>query len=390
MDFALTGEQEALRDTAAKYLADGRASAGSGQAWADAVGLGWLDPELGTVELALIAEQLGRAGSPLPWWATVGLAGPALGAAGRPVRRPATLAWAEPGGPDTLAAWIRAADGGAGSVAGGGEARTGAGSAAANGGRTAAGPAAAPAGTCPGSTCVVAADGTVTGHKIRVPHLVDAADVVVAAAGAHGVELRLVDGEHLHPRPVDAGPHGLDATRPVASVELAAVPSVPLVAPDRAADVLALTRRRALALLAAEGVGVAAQALATATGHAASRTQFGRPIGANQAVAHPLAEVYGQVETARSLAYRAAWSVDAESGPAADLAVVTATAAAREAATVACEAAIQTYGGSGFTWEQPLHRWYRRAWWLATFDGTVADFRAELAGLLLDGPGDTR
>ncbi|WP_328416701.1 acyl-CoA dehydrogenase family protein [Micromonospora sp. NBC_00389] len=85
---------------------------------------------------------------------------------------------------------------------------------------------------------------------------------------------------------------------------------------------------------------------------------------------HPLAESYGQVEAARPLSYRA---------------VLTANVAAREAAMTACEVAIQTYGGSGFTWEQPLHHWYRRAWWLATFDGTIADARAELAGLLLDG-----
>ncbi|MCZ7437585.1 acyl-CoA dehydrogenase family protein [Micromonospora sp. WMMC241] len=346
MDFALTGEQEALRDTAAKYLADERADAD--RAWNDVTGLGWIDPELGTVELALLAEQLGYARSPSPWWATVGLAGPALRAGGRTLRRPATLAWAEEPGPGTLAALLSPARSG-------------------------------------GVSCTVAADGTLDGRKVAVPHAGEAADLVVAVAGPDGVELRLVDASALHPAPSDAGPAGLDPTRPAATVDLSGAASAPLVAAHASGDVLAEIRRRTLTLLAAEAVGVATRALAWATEYATARTQFGRPIGANQAVAHPLAELYGQVETARSLAYRAAWSVDAEPGPVADRAVATAAVAGREAATTACEAAIQTYGGSGFTWEQPLHHWYRRAWWLATFDGTVSDLRAELAASLLDG-----
>ncbi|MFG1674504.1 acyl-CoA dehydrogenase family protein [Micromonospora sp. NPDC049282] len=352
MDFALTGEQEALRDTAAKYLADERACADGDRAWADVTGLGWLDPELGTVELALLAEQLGHARSPLPWWAAMGLAGPALRAGGRAVRRPATLAWAEEPGPGTLAGLLALA--------------------------RSAGPGDGTAG------CAVAPDGTLTGRKVAVPHAGEAVDLVVGVAGPDGIELRLVDAAALRPTPSDAGPAGLDPTRPAATVELSGVASTPLVAAHASADVLAEIRRRTLTLLAAEAVGVATRALAWATGHATTRTQFGRPIGANQAVAHPLAELYGQVETARSLAYRAAWSVDAEPGPVADRAVAAAAVAGREAATAACETAVQTYGGSGFTWEQPLHHWYRRAWWLATFDGTVSDLRAELAASLLD------
>ncbi|MEU8165647.1 acyl-CoA dehydrogenase family protein [Micromonospora sp. NPDC049004] len=350
MDFALTGEQEALRDTAAKYLADDRAT-DDGRAWAEVTDLGWLDAELGTVEVALLAERMGWARSPSPWWATVGLAGPALRAAGRPLAAPATLAWAWTNGPGALGEAVAAAR--------------------------------APAFT-PGVGCAVAADGTLTGRAIRVPHALDVVDLVVVATGPGGIELRLVDASAARATSAGAGGQALDPSRQVSTVELTGVPSTLLVAADAAADVLALTRRRTLALLAAEAVGVAARALSWASGYAATRTQFGTPIGANQAVAHPLAECYGQVETARSLAYRAAWAVDAEPGQVADRAVLTAGVAAREAAMTACEVAIQTYGGSGFTWEQPLHHWYRRAWWLATFDGTVAGTRAELAGLLLD------
>ncbi|MEV4824436.1 acyl-CoA dehydrogenase [Micromonospora sp. NPDC049274] len=384
MDFALTGEQEALRDTAAKYLADDRSTADGRVAWTEIADLGWLDAELGTVELALLAEQLGWARSPSPWWTTVSLAGPALRAAGRPVARPATLAWAWENGPGTLAEVVAAARRPTGTDPTATAARSPGAAAAARSLTGDVAHAGTPSTDNPGVGCAVAVDGTLTGRAIRVPHAVDAVDLVVAVTGAYGVELRLVDTAVVRATPAGAGGQALDPSRAVSTVELTGVPSTLLVAADAAADVLALTRRRALALLAAEAVGVGARALAWAGAYAATRTQFGAPIGANQAVAHPLAECYGQVETARSLAYRAAWTVDEETGRVADRAVLTANVAAREAALNACEVAIQTYGGSGFTWEQPLHHWYRRAWWLATFDGTVADARAELAGLLLD------
>jgi alkylation response protein AidB-like acyl-CoA dehydrogenase len=66
-------------------------------------------------------------------------------------------------------------------------------------------------------------------------------------------------------------------------------------------------------------------------------------------------------------------------------AVAMATVAAREAALHSCATAIQTLGGTGFTWEHPVHWLYRRARWIAGFDGTPAAHRARLASLLLDG-----
>ncbi|MEE3922452.1 acyl-CoA dehydrogenase family protein [Micromonospora sp. BRA006-A] len=105
------------------------------------------------------------------------------------------------------------------------------------------------------------------------------------------------------------------------------------------------------------------------------------PIGANQAVSHPLAQAYARIETARSLAYRAAWCV--AGGPGAEPEVVAAALAARAAALTATEAAIQTLGAAGFTWAHPAHRWYRRALWHQDFAGTASDLRAELAAMVL-------
>jgi alkylation response protein AidB-like acyl-CoA dehydrogenase len=142
-------------------------------------------------------------------------------------------------------------------------------------------------------------------------------------------------------------------------------------------------RDRALAALAVEAVGVGSAALDLALGHARHREQFGRPIGAFQAVSHPLAQSFMNLETARSLAYWAAWAV-AEDVPEAPAAAAAAKARAAEASVGACEAAIQAHGGIGFTWEHPLHRYYKRALGISAYLGWGSDLRARVAAELLD------
>ncbi|HZT53465.1 MAG TPA: acyl-CoA dehydrogenase family protein [Gaiellaceae bacterium] len=139
---------------------------------------------------------------------------------------------------------------------------------------------------------------------------------------------------------------------------------------------------RVRAALAAEALGVAQRALDLGVEHAARRVQFGRPIGAFQAVSHPLAQTYTDVELARSLVYWAAWCV-AEGDERAPLAAAAAKAFAAEAAVAACERSIQAHGGLGFTWEHPLHRFYKRALWLEGFGARPADLRLEVARALL-------
>jgi alkylation response protein AidB-like acyl-CoA dehydrogenase len=124
--------------------------------------------------------------------------------------------------------------------------------------------------------------------------------------------------------------------------------------------------------------------------HAKTRQQFGKPIGIYQAVSHPLAQTYTDVELARSLVYWAAWCVaeDDEAGSAggggrAELAAAAAKAFATEAAVAACERSIQVHGGIGFTWEHPLHRFYKRALWLEGFGRRPAELRLEVADALV-------
>lgn len=139
---------------------------------------------------------------------------------------------------------------------------------------------------------------------------------------------------------------------------------------------------RLRAAAAAEALGLAQRALDLGVEHAKTRTQFGKPIGTYQAVSHPLAQTYTDVELARSLVYWAAWCV-AEEDERSPLAAAAAKAFATEAAVVACERSIQVHAGIGFTWEHPLHRFYKRAQWLEGFGARPPELRLEIASALL-------
>ena len=142
-------------------------------------------------------------------------------------------------------------------------------------------------------------------------------------------------------------------------------------------------RDRALAALAVEAVGVADRALELAVEHAKTRHQFDRPIGVFQAVSHKLADAYVEVENARSLAYYAGWAVANEADEASQAAAA-AKGYAADAAVDVCEKAIQAHGGIGFTWEHPLHRFYKRALWISAYMGRPSEQRARVAASLLD------
>ncbi len=141
-------------------------------------------------------------------------------------------------------------------------------------------------------------------------------------------------------------------------------------------------RRRRLAAYALEAVGIGSKANELAIAYVSEREQFGKKIGTYQAVSHAVVDAYVAVELARSLAYWAAWCVATDDAQA-DLAAAAAKAEAAEAAVLACETSIQVHGGIGFTWESPLHRYYKRALSLDAALGYGREHRAEIAKFLL-------
>jgi alkylation response protein AidB-like acyl-CoA dehydrogenase len=138
-----------------------------------------------------------------------------------------------------------------------------------------------------------------------------------------------------------------------------------------------------LAALALEAAGIARRALEFGVEHAKTREQFGRPVGVYQAVAHPLADTYVEAELIRSLAYWAAWCV-AENDEQTAVAAAAAKSYAGDVAVAACERAIQILGGIGFTWEHPLHTYYKRALAIQAYGGYAREQRATVAAWLLD------
>ena len=337
MDFATTTAQRDLADAARRHLSDrfppSRLAAATDHGvpdpedWAALERQGWLDAELGPVDLALLAEESGRALLPQPWVGTAGSALPVYRSAGLPLPGPATLA----DSPDMCGAR-----------------------------------------ETPDWRVNGSAPGVVDAHL--------ATELVVAATTRQGVALFGVAPSEVSIAVRD----DIDPLRRSATVRLLDAPARLLADPGRTAELLPALRLRTATLLACEAVGVADGALAEAVRYAGIRTQFGRPIGSFQAVAHQLAEAYAEIETARSLAYRAAVTLDgARAGAGAAEAVACAAVAGPRAAVMACEIALQVCGGIAMTWEFGLHWRYRRALWLDAHRVIAVPPHDALAALLL-------
>jgi acyl-CoA dehydrogenase len=112
-------------------------------------------------------------------------------------------------------------------------------------------------------------------------------------------------------------------------------------------------------LLASEAIGIGEASVRRAVAYAKERVVFGRPIGANQAIAHPLALAHVQLRAAWQLTREAAWRYDngLECGDAAN----SAKYLAAEAGFYAADRAMQTLGGMGYASEYHVERYFREA-----------------------------
>ncbi|MFE5890574.1 acyl-CoA dehydrogenase family protein [Streptomyces sp. NPDC056462] len=168
----------------------------------------------------------------------------------------------------------------------------------------------------------------------------------------------------------------LDATRPQGRVQLRDV-AAELLGEEDGNDVLSALAGAGdavAAVLACEAVGAADRALERTVEYVGQREQFGRAIGSFQAVKHRLADVYVQVQAARSAAYYAAWAVTHE-----ERVGGLGLAQALEALRVASAEGIQLHGGIGFTWEHEAHLYFKRAAGDELLFGPVHRLRARAA-----------
>ena len=112
-------------------------------------------------------------------------------------------------------------------------------------------------------------------------------------------------------------------------------------------------------LTAAEAVGIGRVAVRRAARYAKERVVFGRPIGQNQAVQHPLADSWARLEAANLLAFKAAWLYD--NGKACGAEANAAKYLCAEAGYEAADRAMQTHGGFGYSKEFHVERYWREA-----------------------------
>jgi acyl-CoA dehydrogenase len=112
-------------------------------------------------------------------------------------------------------------------------------------------------------------------------------------------------------------------------------------------------------LIAAEAVGLGQAALRRAVAYARERVVFNRPIGQNQAIQHPLAECWAELEAANLMIFKAAWAYD--SGRPSGAEANAAKYLAAEAAFKACQTAVMTHGGMGYAREYHVERYLREA-----------------------------
>ena len=182
-----------------------------------------------------------------------------------------------------------------------------------------------------------------------------------AADATHGLSVDKLGTLHVHPLAIDAQDAGLDLTRRTLECPESTGSPIGL----RSLDERARERVSALAMtvISADQLGLMDRALTVAVAYAKERRQFGRVIGANQALAHVLADAAVLVEASRSCVWHAAWALDSHG----EADVAAALEAARQAkafcglaAREVLEAAVQVHGGIAITWEHVVPLMLRR------------------------------
>lgn len=178
----------------------------------------------------------------------------------------------------------------------------------------------------------------------------------------------------------------IDPSQPLAEIELDGVTVAPdsvLVEPGDPRGPLAVRRalEQATAALAVALTGTCRTIFEVTLQYTKDRQQFGRPIGSFQAIKHRLVDMFLSLERASSLAYFAALTI-AEDDPRRSVAVSMAKAAAGDCQRLVVQDGLQLHGGIGFMWEQNLHLYLKRAKSSDLLFGGAASHRAAVARAL--------
>lgn len=225
---------------------------------------------------------------------------------------------------------------------------------------------------------------SLTGRKEFVTDAAVADLIIVVARGDEGLVFLPVN-KGASGLTITATP-GIDATRKLYALNfdnVAVAETEALAFNSRTQEALEAATDVALVAVCAELTGGMNWTLDTAVEYAKTRLQFGKPIGIYQAVQHRCADMFLWMESSRSAAYYAAWAVS-ENDPAAKLAVAMAKAYCSDAGREVGNNGIQVHGGIGFTWEHNLHLYYKRAKGSEVMFGDASYHREKLAQLVVD------
>ena len=358
MQFGLTESQEFLKNSARKFFAGECPSAEirrlmetdtayDATLWSKLTDQGYtgiIFPEayggvgLGKIELMLLMEEAGRALLPGPFFSTVVLAGSVLDAVGTSGHKEKYLAPICQGEVRSTVAILE--------VGASWNLR---------------------------DVQLSAVNGKLNGEKFFVSDAAVADFLVVVARNGVFVVDSKARGLKISPM------SGMDLTRKLYVVEFNNTPA------DELGSNLNLPRAFdiATAALAAELVGGMQRTLDVTVEYAKTRKQFGKPIGIFQAVQHQCADMYLETESSRSAVYYAGWALE-ESCPDATTAVSIAKMYCSDAARTVGNRGIQIHGGMGFTWENDLHLYYRRAKSSETAFGDATFHRERIASMVID------
>lgn len=343
MNFEFSDEQLMLREQARGFLAQHcppsvvRNALDSDlthdpELWQKVADMGWMAttiPEvygglgLGYYELAIIAEEMGRAVAPLPFSSSVYLATEAVLSFATEEQKQRWLPSLASG---ELIATCAIAEG--------------------------------PGATTPDSINLALSEGVLSGSKAPVPDA-NSAQLLITVAKQMTGELVICACE-LQQAAISLTPlRTIDASRDHGKIIFEGA-RAEVMASGVAWHTIEALLDRAAVLLAWEQIGLADKALETACDYAKQRYAFGRPIGSFQAIKHKLAGMYVKNTLARSNAYFGAWTLATDSNEL-PLAAATARVAAIQASLHATQENIQTHGGMGYTWEFDCQFYYRRA-----------------------------
>jgi alkylation response protein AidB-like acyl-CoA dehydrogenase len=358
MEFGLSESQRLLKDNARRFFAGEcpidevrrlmeTETAYDAALWAKMAEQGYTGivfPEeyggvgLGKVELILLMEEAGRALLPGPLFSTVALAGSLLDAVATPDQKKRYLAPICSGEARSTVAMLEAS-----------------------------------ASWNVADLQMLGLNGSLTGQKLFVSDAMVADFIIVVARDGVFIVEAKATGTDIQPM------EGMDLTRKLYSVRFSATPA------QRLGNASGLARALDVAAtaLVAEMVGGMQRTLEITVEYAKMRKQFDKPIGVFQAVQHQCADMYLETESARSAVYYAAWALE-QNIPDAMVAVSIAKMYASDVGRTVGNRGIQVHGGMGFTWENDLHLYYRRAKVSETAFGDSTYHRERIARLVID------